>query len=168
LGRPVTMHVTPTLVNASKPNDVKSYRWLEDWRMERQPLHEGPVRYNWVFNGRDVTQWRIFLPPRESPTGERLSSSTYAILFDWDATRQEFRFFNTPRHFGRLNIADGLLMLHGNGRINLGQDIQIYSKVANGNRHPFLYFSDSMIAEKNGKKFVRVGHDLGIPLESLK
>lgn len=166
IDRPVTMHVTPVLVNARKPNDLTSYRWLEDWRMERQPQGGGErLRYNWVFNGADVRQWRIFLPPNHDAQGNQTRPSTYTVLFDWDISRSEFRFFNTPGQWNKLTIAKSLT-IHPLGRIDLGEGFSVGRQRVNQPRQ--LTVGKDYIVEKNGKKYLRVNGKLGIPLESLE
>lgn len=175
LDRPVTMHVTPVLVNARKPKELSSYRWLEDWRMERQPQAGGEkTRYNWVFNAGDVRQWRVFLPKTMQPDGSPRHNETYSIIFDFDSiTRNRIGFIENIGQFGYLGIGSDQLKIHGSGKIEIGKPpvLTFYPAAASATKEAFLAFGADVITEKADKKYVRVkykGKTYGIPLESLE
>jgi hypothetical protein len=164
LDRPVKPEIFIALTNARRPDLVESWEIVEYAQIERQPLGGGKVRYNWVDNGRDLPQRRIFLPPTYAADGTQTRGPTYTVERDFDADRNEFRTMATPGQFNRITHAKSFT-IHPLGKMDLGPDFSVGRPGVQQPRQ--LSLGGDYIVESHGKKYLRVNGKLGIPLESL-
>jgi hypothetical protein len=165
LDRPVMPRFFPALINARKHHLAESWEIVEYAQIERQPLGGGKVRYNWVDNGRDFPQSRIFLPPEFDAAGKQIRGGTYTIWRDLDIDpRNRLHVINTPGHWNGI-VFSKALEVHPLGRIDLGEGFSVGRPRVGRPRE--LTISPEYIVEKDGEKYVRVnGGKLLLKLEA--
>lgn len=168
LDRPFMPRFFIALINARKPELVESWEIVEYAQIERQPLEGGKVRYNWNENARDFSQPRLFLPATKYPDGSPRHGKTYTIKADYDTeTRERLGIIDTPGQWGHIEIAKAI-QLHGSGKMKLGGMCWYYPARTSATKQAFVSFSNDLIVDKDGKKFLRTlqgGKSYLIPME---